>query len=361
MKGLLKKFFGVVILAVMVLNVCSCSSGNSSANDEAVAETEGGYKTVTDSIGRNVELPNPVTKAVVANAYNTEIINAIGALDCVIGVDYNIYQDKESWQNRFTEDMVIGKSQKDLNYEKIIELAPEVLILTGNGTWEEAQEQLEPFGIKVLVCDAYYTNEFEESCDILGEVFGKEEEAEKLKDYFVSKLDYIQEQLKDVEKKRVYFEYRTEGNTTIPGDFFYYMVEYSRADNIFKEAKAVQVESEAVVEANPEYIVKVSAPDVYSSYYPPTEEEHIAIKEELCSRPSWDEIDAVKNDNILLLSHYVHGGASKLVGTMYIAKFLYPEQLPDLHPEEVFRDWLVEFQKLDYIEGHTYPEFRFED
>ena len=207
----------------------------------------------------------------------------------------------------------------------------------------------------------YYTNEFEKSCDILGKVFAREEKAEELKKYFMEKLDYIQNQLKDVPKKRVYFEYRTEGNTTVPGDFFYYMVEYSGADNIFKNASAVQVESEAVVEANPEYIIKVSAPDVYSSYYPPTQEEHKAIKEEIMSRPGWDEIDAVKNDNILLLSHYVHGGASKLVGTMYIAKFLYPEQLSELHPETVFRDWLEEFQKLDYIEGHTYPEFSFED
>ena len=139
------------------------------------------------------------------------------------------------------------------------------------------------------------------------------------------------------------------------------MVEYAGADNVFKDSASVDVESEAVVEANPQYIVKVSAPDVYSSYYPPTEEEHKAIKEELVSRPGWDEIDAVKNDNILLLSHYVHGGASKLVGTMYIAKFLYPDLLPDLHPEEVFKDWLEKYQKLDYIEGHTYPAFSFED
>ena len=100
---------------------------------------------------------------------------------------------------------------------------------------------------------------------------------------------------------------------------------------------------------------------MYSSYYPPTQEEHLAIKEELCSRPGFDEIDAVKNDNILLLSHYVHGGASKIVGALYIAKFLYPEQLPELHPEQVFRDWLEKYQGLDYIEGHTYPKFTFED
>ncbi|MCD8035869.1 MAG: ABC transporter substrate-binding protein [Clostridiales bacterium] len=361
-----KRKAAMVLAAVLLVSgVAGCSSSTTeTAETEEVtteAEEESATQIVIDSIDREVEIPNPVTKAVVANAYNTEIINAIDALDCVIGVDYNIYQDEESWQNRFTEDMVIGQSQKDLNYEKIIELAPEVLILTDNGTWEEAEEQLEPFGIKVVVCNAYYTNEFEKSCELLGQVFGKEEEAEELSNYFMEKLDYIQEQLEGVEKKRVYFEYRTEGNTTIPGNYFYYMVEYSGADNLFKDSASVTVESEAVVAANPDYIIKVSAPDVYSSYYPPTEEEHQAIKDELASRPGWDEINAIKNDNVLLLSHYVHGGASKLVGTMYIAKFLYPDLLPDLHPEEVFKDWLEKYQKLDYIEGHTYPAYSFED
>lgn len=318
-------------------------------------------QTIVDSIGREVEIPNPVTKAVVANAYNTEIINAINALDSVIGVDYNIYQDKESWKDTFTEDMVIGKSQTDLNYEKIIELAPEVLILTGNGTYEEAEKQLSPFGIKVIVSDAYYTDQFETTCELLGKVFGKEAEADELSHYFMDKIDYINTQLAGVEKKSVYFEYRREGNTTIPGNYFYNMVEYSGADNIFKDSENVEIDAEAVVVKNPEYIVKVSAPDVYSSYYPPTNEEMIAIKDELINRPSWDEIDAVKNDNILLLSHYVHGGASKLVGTMYIAKFLYPDLLPDLHPEEVFKDWIEKYQKLDYVEGHTYPTYSFED
>ena len=206
----LKKVSLMTAAVLLVSSIVGC--GNKETITEENIETEvqetgerEGMQTVTDSVGRSVEIPDPVTKAVVANAYNTEIINAIDALDCVIGVDYNIYQDKESWKNRFTEDMVIGKSQKDLNYEKIIELNPEVLILTGNGTYEEAEKQLEPFGIKVIVCDAYYTNQFEKSCDLLGEIFGKEKKADELKHYFMDKLDYINEQLKDVEKKRVYF------------------------------------------------------------------------------------------------------------------------------------------------------------
>ena len=46
---------------------------------------------------------------------------------------------------------------------------------------------------------------------------------------------------------------------------------------------------------------------------------------------------------------------------MYIAKFLYPDKLPDLHPEEVFKTWLEKYQGLDYIAGHTYPQFSLED
>lgn len=58
------------------------------------------------------------------------------------------------------------------------------------------------------------------------------------------------------------------------------------------------------------------------------------------------------------MSHYLHGGASKLVGTMYIAKFMYPEHLPNLHPEEIFKDWLEKYQHLPYISGHSCPAYQ---
>lgn len=316
---------------------------------------------VTDALGREVELPNnDKVTAVVSNAYNMELVNAIGAIDQVVGVDWYIWQDAESWKGRFTEDMNVGKDP-EMNYEKIIELNPDVLILAENGGWEDAEQALSPFGIQVFVSNAYFTADFLETTLKLGEVLGHQEEAQTLYDYFSEKLDYINTQLADVEKKTVYFEYRKIGRTTIPGDYYFNMIEFAHGDNVFRDAEAKDVDPEAVVEANPAYIVKVSAPDVTSSYYPPTLEDHQAIKEELISRPGWDEIDAVKNDNILLLSHYVQGGASKLVGTMYVAKFLYPDLLPDLHPEQIFSDWLTMFQHNDYIEGHTYPAFSLED
>lgn len=310
---------------------------------------------IEDSIGRKIELTLPLTRVVVANAYNTELINAVGAIDCVVGVDYGIYQDQEEYKGRFKYEQIIGKSQRELNYEKIIELAPQALILTDNGSWEEAEKKLSKFGIKVIVIDAYYTDKFFENCKLVGKLFGKEERAKEVSEYFSKQLYYIKTKLKDVPQKTLYFEYRREGNTTVPGDYFYNMVKFSGAKNIFDDAKNVSVDSESIIFRNPAYIVKVGENNVSAKYLPPTEKDWQDRKLNIINRSGWDSIDAVKNDRILLLSHFLHGGASKIVGTVYIAKFLYPEYLLDLQPEEVFRKWL-EYQDLDYVAGHTYPK-----
>lgn len=349
----MKKILSFLIVAVsLCFLVCGCSKQENKAN------MNGKTVTVTDSLGTQVEIPYPVKRAALSSAYNAELINAINSMDCVVGVDNYIFSDERGFGKRFTKNQHIGMSQRELNYENIIKLNPEVLIMPGNGSVEEARKKLEPFGIKVIVCNAYYTQEFSKNAKLIGQIFGKEKEADEMVAYFEDKLVYLQKQLKNIKKKRVYFEYRREGNTTIPGDYFYKMVDYAGADNIFKDAKNVNVDSESIITRNPEYIIKVSDSNIMSKYKPPTMEEHNKILETLKNRPGWDGIDAVKKNNVLLLSHYVHGGASKIVGSMYIAKYLYPEQLPDLNPEEVFKVWVEKYQHLPYVAGHTLPAYQ---
>lgn len=342
----------LIVLFALALNGCREKSISTSTG----LSSEGQIK-IVDSLGRQIILKKPVQRAVVANAYNAELINAIGAIDKVVGVDYYIYQDQEGFKNRFTKDMLIGQNRGEINYEKVIALKPDAFIMTSNGAWQEAEAKLKLFGIEIILVDSYYASRFKENVKLLGCIFGRGKEAQAFSDYFMSKIEYIGQKLKGVPKKTVYFEYRSKGRTTVAGDYFSDMVDLAHADNIFRNAKSTTVDVEAVVKSNPQYIVKVSEENVDSSYIPPTLADMDRIKKEIISRPSWEYMDAVKNDNILLLSHYVHGGASKLVGTMYIAKFLYPEQLKELNPEEIFKDWVTKYQGLDYRSGHTYPAF----
>ena len=96
------------------------------------------------------------------------------------------------------------------------------------------------------------------------------------------------------------------------------------------------------------------------SYKPPTAEEQEMIRKEVISRPGWEEIKAVKNNDIFQLSYFSHCGASKIIGVLYVAKYLYPQYLPELHPEAVFKKWLTEYLQLDYVPGHTYPSMSLE-
>lgn len=336
----------ILVVCLMIISIFISGCNNIKNENNTI---------IRDGIGRNVEVSLPLTRVVVANGYNAELINAVGALDAVVGVDYGIYQDEEEYKGRFKYNQVIGKSQRELNYEKIIELAPQALILTGNGSWEEAENKLSKFGIQVIVVDSYYTEQFFDNCKFVGKLFGRERQANAISEYFLRQLNYIHTKLKNVPKKTVYFEYRREGNTTVPGDYFYNMLELAGAKNIFDDAQNVSVNSESIILRNPDYIVKVGENNIAAKYIPPTEFEWIKRKNNIIDRDGWDSIDAVKNDRILLLSHFLHGGASKIVGTVYIAKFMYPEYLSDLHPEEVFKTWLT-YQNLEYVKGHTYPD-----
>lgn len=341
-----KKFIVLFIMFMLSFFV------NAQKNEELI---------LTDNAGRTVVFKTKVERAVIANRYNAELVRACGAIDKVIAADMGTAQDRVYWKNFDPKD-VIGKGASSLNYEKIVELNPEVLILPKNGSYEEAEEKLAPFGIKVFVISGYDTADFEHQVKNIGKMFGTEKEAEKFYNYFNSKLKYIEENVPENEKKTLYLETVSPLSSTIPGDYFYNMTVYAGAKNIFekdfKNIKKSEIDPEVVVERNPDVIVKLITPKSAMSgtgvYTAPTKEEFIETYKQIKNRPGWEDIKAIKNNRVYFMTQFSHGGASKLVGAMYIAKCMYPDLLPDLNPEEVYSTWLEEFQGIKKIDGHFY-------
>lgn len=368
-----KKLPSLLLALALVLFLCACQGGQTPAfpaSPSAPAESPAPQSpapkvpaaiTLTDNAGREVELLCPVESCAVALRYTNELIRACGAIDRVIAVDLNTAQDRDYW-GMFDPEQVIGKSQRELDYERIVALAPQVVILPSNGAWQEAEEKLAPFGIKVFVISGYDTMDFENQCENIGKMFAVEETAQKFCSYFTEKLDYINKQLEGVEPRTYYYEGNKDYSTTLPGDYFYDMFELAHGKNIFAEDAAGvsvnEVDPEEVIRREPDVIFKVITPDAARSgtglYAPPVKEQFVESLEGIASRPAWGEIPAVKNGDIYFMTQFSHGGACKLVGTMYAAKWLYPDLLPDLDPDEVFRAWLEDFQGFRNIDGHFY-------
>lgn len=364
-----RPILSLLLAAALALSLCACGQGGAqpsspaSVPESSQAEPSSAPATITltDNVGREVELPYPVERCAVALRYTNELIRACGAIDKVIAVDLNTAQDRDYW-GMFDPEEVIGKSQRELDYEKIIQLAPQVLILPSNGAWEEAAQKLEPFGIQVFVISGYDTMDFENQCENIGRMFGVEEQADKFCSYFTDKLAYIDKQLEGVEPRTYYYEGNSDYATTLPGDYFYDMFQLAHAKNIFADdaenINVGEVDPEEVIRRRPEAIFKCITPDAARTgtglYHPPEESQFRESYQSLISRPAWQDIPAVKNNDIFYMTQFSHGGACKLVGTMYVAKCLYPDLLPDLDPDEVFRAWMEDFQGFLDIPGHFY-------
>lgn len=355
-----KKLFTIISSLLMVISMSLLwGCGNATVEKNGTKQHKG---IIEDSLGRKIELKLPIKSSVVACSHDIELISSVGnSLDRVIGVDAPTFKDKVAYGNRWKENQLIGQNQRNLNYEKIVELKPDVVILPHNGSWQEAEKQLAPFDIKVVVINAYYTGEFRKNCEMIGKLYGQEKEAEEFVSFFEKQLAYVKQQLKNVPKRKVYFEYRSENLSVTPGRPYYKMVEYSGVKNIFDDAANPRIDGEEILRRNPDYVIKASEANVFATYLPPSLEEFKLRKKRLLKRAGWEDLNAVKKDNILLLSHYAFGGAAEITGSLYMAKFVYPEYLPDLHPEQVMKTWVEKYQHQKYVEGHTYPRFKLED
>ncbi len=353
-----------VVLTMSFFGCCAADqTTDSSVNGISSSNGDGTTKVVVDGLGREVEIPWPLERAVVANRYNSELIRACGAIDRVISVDTNTAQDRVYW-SQFDPENVIGKGQSDLNYEKIVDLGAQVLITPKNGKYEQDIEKLEPFGIKVLVVTGWDAADLPNQIDAIGRIFDEEENATKLRNFYESNLQELESSLSgltDADKKTVYWEYGDPYTTCVPGtssDGWHNMLVMAGAKNLFGDASLAgkEIDPEEIVLADPDLIIKTSSGPALKNtgvYTPPTQEMYEEMVNEMISRPGWSDLTAVKDKNLYCTTGFCAGGLGKMIGTLYTAKWLYPELTGSIDPDAVFDEWMA-MQGADPIRGHVY-------
>jgi iron complex transport system substrate-binding protein len=320
--------------------------------------------TIIDDLEREVEIPFPVTRVVAFNRYNSEFFRAVGGIDVLVGIDEGALKHDQYWPG-FDPANVVGSSGStdDPDYEKIVSLQPDVVVFARNSAWEAAAEKLKPFGISVVVITGWDVEKHVENITLVGQMLDKPERAAELNQFYLDHMNLVAERLKDIPKKTIYLEKVPAFHTPLEGSGHHMMIVQAGGDSIFGHIKfSEQPQSKGNVhefEIDPEHIL-LSDPDVIvkymqsGSYLPPTQEELKAVYDELVNRPGWDALQAVKNNHIHVISFFPAGGCSKMVGVMYVAKWLYPELFEDLDPDAVMRKWLEKYQGVPYPGDYYY-------
>ena len=246
--------------------------------------------TLTDMTGREITLDEPATRIVALTPSDCEILYAIGAGDLLVG------RGKYCDYPAEVLDIPAVESGSDANIEQIVELQPQVLIMSTMLQTDEQVQQLEAAGIHVVVSDAQDIDGVYTAINMIGELVGKQDEAASVVESMQKTFDEIKANAGDG-TKTIYFEVSPLEYglwTAGTGTFMDEIANMMGLKNCFADVEGwAAISEEQVLERNPDYILTISM------YYGegPTPEEEIA------SRAGWENVTAVKNGKILNLQN----------------------------------------------------------
>jgi iron complex transport system substrate-binding protein len=376
-----KKTSVFLIIAVCILLVafsgCSTPADVTSSAASSASVTTGNQTasaasaqiTFTDDAGQTIQLSKPLERVVVFNKFNSEIIRAVGKVSTIVGTDAGTLQDADYFPS-WDQSMLAGKSQTSIDYEKVASLKPDAVIIPSNGSYQECEQKLSPFGIKVIVVTGWQNLSFTKQIDIIGKAFGVEDKAKEYSDFCQKQVDLLASTLKNVTgQKTVYLENSGDYKSCIPGSGWNDMITMAGGKNVFADldfAKLDQskgsvhsypVDPEQILDRNPSaicYLIydskAISGTSIYS---PPDPTKANATLTALTQRAGWQGLTAVKNNSIYGLSAFLGNGCFKIVGATYLAKYLYPEAMANINPDDFFTQWLEKYQDVKFQSGHN--------
>ena len=327
--------------------------------------------TIIDSADRIVNVKKPVKRIIVTYRHPLELLRSLNVpKDRIVGVESLIQSSGEppygvNYKVFFPEfqDVPTVGIVWTPDVEAILNLDPDVVFLiyypwfASISSVDKAQDELESAGITVIrtyaaVGRGIFNEEAIGEVNKLGYVFDKRNEAEEFLDWYVSTMNTIKERVENMpeeDKPKVYLE-STERYNTVFGEP-YPSITTAGGKNIFK-TKGV-IDPEAVMERDPDIIVKVSSWGAggYDVNVGDTEELK-KVREEIMHRPELQNVGAVKNGRVYLISGYIipwgpAAGARGFLLPIYIAKWFHPDLFKDVDPKAIHQEYLTRFQGLD--------------
>lgn len=297
----MKKILALIMtLSIFVLSGCS-------------SQTD---RMVTDREGTEVNIPTKIEKIISTAPSNTEVLMALGLGDKLVAID-KYSTDIEGINTELPQ---IDFSNPDA--ETIIGLEPDIVIASGHnktGSAEDPFKAISEAGIPVVYIpssdsiDGIY-KDIEFIADVVNEKSKGKEIVDDMKAQ-VEEIKAIGDTITD--KKSVYFEISPAPYLSSFGKstFLNEMIEIIGAKNIFEnEEEWVSPTDEVIIDANPDVIITNAG---YMEN--PTEE----IK----SRDAWENINAIKNNEVYLVDQNASSRPSQNVikALEQMAKAVYPE------------------------------------
>lgn len=320
----------VLLGAITILGGCGASDGGaevSASQSESAASRE--MRIFTDSCGREVEVPAEIESIVPSGNLAQIFLYAI-APDALIGISGGWSDDAADYiDEKYIDLPEIGQffGQRDLNYEEIASLNPDVIIDVGedkDSIEEDMDDITEKTGIPVVHITAT-VDCYDEAFTMLGALLGLEEEAQELAQYcadaYQTAVDMMAEVDADDARKSLLYCVGEDGLHVIAEDSYHSEIIDLLSDNAAKvdspssKGTGNEVDIEQILKWNPDVIL--FAP---GGYY-----------DEAADNTLWGYLDAISSDAYyeVPIGPYNWMGfppaSNRVLGMIWMSELLYPE------------------------------------
>jgi iron complex transport system substrate-binding protein len=332
---------------------------------------DGFPKTIVDSANRTVTIDKPVEKIVPMVSWSYEPVYILGAGDKVIGVTSDS-KNEYPWLGspNVSAKESVG-TYKELDYEKIISLKPDIVI-AGTSKVKEIGDKLASSGIKVVGLNFANMDLFPKELRTLAEVLGDDEmkKAEEFLSWRQDKINQLKDETDKIspgDKIKVYGEANPKPwLTACNGTGLNGLINLAGGMNIAEAIPAdrhlashyAYVDPEWVLKENPQvFILAETASPTTTGYQTEKTDQMNNLVANLTSREGLGQTDAVKNNKVYLLKGLcVEVAAHSFIGAYYVAKWLYPEQFKDVDPEALHKEYFEKWLDTPYKGTWAYPQ-----
>lgn len=317
----MKKVFSFILIAVLSVVLVACGSNSSSkeeksSKDDTKSESKtieiqskyqvrGEKKDGSDSknIEEKVKVPVNPKKVVVLDYGALDTVEALGVKDTVKGAPKGEGgASLPVFLNTFKGDDVVNTgSVKEVNYDKIAEIQPDLILFSGRTAGTEVQDELKkaaPDAARLYVGadDKDLLNSVEENTTNLGKIFDKEDKAKELNADLDKKVKTAIAKAKKVDDKAMFLlvnegELSTYGPGARFGSLIYDVLDIKPVDkNIKASGHGQPISYEYVTEKNPGIIYAMDRGKAIGG----KESSNKALSNDVIK-----DVDAIKNDKVI--------------------------------------------------------------
>ncbi|QYZ79650.1 hypothetical protein E2N92_09510 [Methanofollis formosanus] len=289
--------------------------------------------TVTDGLGRAVEVELPVERVATGYGIAQKMITTLGA-----------------------EDRIVGANNPGFNVEEVLALDPDLIVIAG---WDRnTLNALEGCDVPVFGVIAENIDQLTDSMTNLGEALEEKETAERFCEIYADNIALVQDRTSDLsaaERPVVYLVGPAGVANTCTGEMYQSdLIEIAGGKNAAESESGtrwVDIDAEKIVEYNPDIILIVQ----YQSQVTPTD---------IINDERFKDITAVKNRQVYVFPSNVcpwdYPSPEAVLGIKWLAKALHPDLFADVDVTADADAFYEEFYGTTFTElGGTLPATNF--